>query len=97
MEVELEDERKQRTLAMAGRKKLELDLSELEAHIDMANRARDEAQKQLRKLQVSNVAKISLQHQELLATSACVLTQTILVNLLMGHTHLPFDLSSRPS
>ncbi|XP_031419982.1 myosin-9a isoform X2 [Clupea harengus] len=51
MEVELEDERKQRTLAMAGRKKLELDLSELEAHIDMANRARDEAQKQLRKLQ----------------------------------------------
>ncbi|XP_041959713.1 myosin-9-like isoform X1 [Alosa sapidissima] len=51
MELELEDERKQRTLAMAARKKMELDLSDLEAQIDMANRARDEAQKLLRKLQ----------------------------------------------
>ncbi|XP_006106870.1 myosin-9 [Myotis lucifugus] len=51
MEAELEDERKQRSLAVAARKKLELDLKDLEAHIDSANKNRDEAIKQLRKLQ----------------------------------------------
>ena len=52
MELELEDERKQRSVATAARKKLELDLKELEAAIDMANKNRDEALKQLKKLQV---------------------------------------------
>lgn len=52
MEVELEDERKQRSIAMAARKKLELDLKDLESHIDTANKNREEAIKQLRKLQV---------------------------------------------
>ncbi|KAJ3601280.1 hypothetical protein NHX12_032253 [Muraenolepis orangiensis] len=52
MELELEDERKQRSIATAARKKLELDLKELEAAIDMANKGRDEALKQLKKLQV---------------------------------------------
>uniref|UniRef100_A0A3Q3ITF5 Myosin-9 n=1 Tax=Monopterus albus TaxID=43700 RepID=A0A3Q3ITF5_MONAL len=51
MENELEDERKQRSAAVAARKKLELDLKELEAGIDMANKNRDEALKQLKKLQ----------------------------------------------
>ncbi|XP_075888707.1 myosin-9-like isoform X2 [Nelusetta ayraudi] len=51
MEMELEDERKQRSVAVASRKKLELDLKELEAGIDMANKNRDEALKQLKKLQ----------------------------------------------
>ncbi|XP_035254392.1 myosin-9-like isoform X1 [Anguilla anguilla] len=51
MEMELEDERKQRTVAVAARKKMELDLKELEAAIDMANKNRDEALKQLKKLQ----------------------------------------------
>ncbi|XP_023584806.1 myosin-9 isoform X1 [Trichechus manatus latirostris] len=51
MEAELEDERKQRSMAMAARKKLEMDLKDLEAHIDSANKNRDEAIKQLRKLQ----------------------------------------------
>uniref|UniRef100_A0A8C3BHR7 Myosin-9 n=2 Tax=Galloanserae TaxID=1549675 RepID=A0A8C3BHR7_CAIMO len=51
MEVELEDERKQRSIAMAARKKLELDLKDLESHIDTANKNREEAIKQLRKLQ----------------------------------------------
>lgn len=53
MEVELEDERKQRSAAVASRKKMELDLKELETGIDMANKNRDEALKQLKKLQVS--------------------------------------------
>lgn len=52
MEAELEDERKQRTLAVASKKKLEMDLNELEGQIEAANKGRDEAIKQLRKLQV---------------------------------------------
>uniref|UniRef100_A0A8D0H4I8 Myosin-9 n=1 Tax=Sphenodon punctatus TaxID=8508 RepID=A0A8D0H4I8_SPHPU len=52
MEVELDDERKQRSIAVAARKKLEMDLKDLEAQIDSANKNRDEAIKQLRKLQV---------------------------------------------
>lgn len=56
MEAELEDERKQRSMAVAARKKLELDLKDLEAHIDSANKSRDEAIKQLRKLQVRPLA-----------------------------------------
>ncbi|KAM4650637.1 LOW QUALITY PROTEIN: myosin-9 [Discoglossus pictus] len=51
MEAELEDERKQRSVAVAARKKLEMDLKDLEGHIDSANKNRDEAIKQLRKLQ----------------------------------------------
>ncbi|KAM5333879.1 apolipoprotein L2-like [Glossophaga mutica] len=52
MEAELEDERKQCSMAMAAQKKLEMDLKDLEAQIDSANKNRDEAIKQLRKLQV---------------------------------------------
>ncbi|KAM9313842.1 myosin-10 isoform 1-T1 [Pholidichthys leucotaenia] len=51
MEAELEDERKQRSLAVAAKKKLEMDLNELEGQIEAANKGRDEAIKQLRKLQ----------------------------------------------
>ncbi|NWW31812.1 MYH9 protein, partial [Panurus biarmicus] len=51
MEAELEDERKQRSMAVAARKKLEMDLKDLESHIDSANKNREEAIKQLRKLQ----------------------------------------------
>ncbi|XP_066560463.1 myosin-10 isoform X1 [Amia ocellicauda] len=51
MEAELEDERKQRALAVAAKKKMEMDLKDLEAQIEASNKARDEAIKQLRKLQ----------------------------------------------
>ncbi|XP_030207156.1 myosin-9 [Gadus morhua] len=51
MELELEEERRQRSQAMSGRKKLELDLAELAAQIDAANKARDEALRHLKKLQ----------------------------------------------
>ncbi|PWA32645.1 hypothetical protein CCH79_00012513 [Gambusia affinis] len=51
MELELEDERKQRSQALSAKKKLELDLAELEAQIDQANKGRDDALKQLKKLQ----------------------------------------------
>lgn len=52
MEAELEDERKQRALSAAGKKKLELDLNELEGQMEAVTKGRDEAVKQLRKLQV---------------------------------------------
>uniref|UniRef100_A0AAQ4Q837 Myosin-9 n=1 Tax=Gasterosteus aculeatus aculeatus TaxID=481459 RepID=A0AAQ4Q837_GASAC len=51
MEVDLEDERKQRSHALSAKKKLELDLGELEVQIEAANKGRDEALKQLKKLQ----------------------------------------------
>ncbi|XP_008115398.2 myosin-10 isoform X13 [Anolis carolinensis] len=51
LEAELDAERKQRAQALAGRKKLELDLQEAMAQLDAANKGRDEAGKQLRKLQ----------------------------------------------
>ncbi|NXF77612.1 MYH10 protein, partial [Sclerurus mexicanus] len=51
LEAELEDERKQRGMAVATKKKMEMDLKDLEGQIEAANKARDEAIKQLRKLQ----------------------------------------------
>ncbi len=69
MELELEDERKQRSAAVAARKKLELDLKELEAAIDMANKNRDEALKQLKKLQVSHSLEC-LQHNKNAASTS---------------------------
>uniref|UniRef100_A0A7M4ETC4 Myosin heavy chain 11 n=1 Tax=Crocodylus porosus TaxID=8502 RepID=A0A7M4ETC4_CROPO len=50
-ETELEDERKQRALATAAKKKLEIDIKDLEGQADSANKGREEAIKQLRKLQ----------------------------------------------
>lgn len=61
MEAELEDERKQRSIAVAARKKLEMDLKDLESHIDTANKNREEAIKQLRKLQVRSCNCFSCQ------------------------------------
>lgn len=58
-ETELEDERKQRALAAAAKKKLEVDVKDLESQVDSANKAREEAIKQLRKLQVCKTHKSS--------------------------------------
>ncbi|XP_030053543.1 myosin-10 isoform X2 [Microcaecilia unicolor] len=52
LEVELEDERKQKNQAIAVKKKLEMDLQDLESQIDAANKGREEALKQLKKLQL---------------------------------------------
>ncbi|XP_038639473.1 myosin-9-like isoform X3 [Scyliorhinus canicula] len=51
MESELEDERKQRSMAITSKKKLEMDLKDLEGQIEASNKGREEAIKQLRKLQ----------------------------------------------
>uniref|UniRef100_A0AAR2JG96 Myosin-9 n=1 Tax=Pygocentrus nattereri TaxID=42514 RepID=A0AAR2JG96_PYGNA len=75
MEMELEDERKQRSVAVAARKKMELDLKELEAAIDQANKNREEALKQLKKLQAQmkdllrELDETRLSREEILAQS----------------------------
>lgn len=53
LEAELEDERKQRTAASASKKKLEADYKDLEQQLEMHNKVKEDALKQLKKLQVS--------------------------------------------
>uniref|UniRef100_A0A8C2SJW9 Myosin motor domain-containing protein n=1 Tax=Capra hircus TaxID=9925 RepID=A0A8C2SJW9_CAPHI len=50
-EVERDEERKQRALAMAARKKLEAELEELKSQTTAAGQGKEEAVKQLRKMQ----------------------------------------------
>ncbi|XP_057699877.1 myosin-9-like isoform X2 [Corythoichthys intestinalis] len=51
MEVELEDERRQRSQALSSKKKMEMDLADLANQIDVLSKSRDEANKQLKRLQ----------------------------------------------
>ena len=59
LEAELEDERKQRALVVAAKKKMEMDMKDLEGQTEAANKARDEASKQLLKLQVGTANQLS--------------------------------------
>ena len=49
----MEEERKQRTTAINARKKLEGDLKGMQDQVENANKAKEDAIKQLRRLQVS--------------------------------------------
>ncbi|UYV76878.1 MYH11 [Cordylochernes scorpioides] len=51
LEGELENERKQRANATAGRKKMEASHKEMEAQLEMANKIKEDALRQLKKLQ----------------------------------------------
>jgi len=51
MEAELEDERKQRGIAVAAKKKIELDFKDMEQQVESANKMKDDAIKQARKIQ----------------------------------------------
>lgn len=62
MEAELEEERKQRGQASAGKKKLEGELKDSEDQLEAASRGREEAIKQLRKIQVSQGEKKTLEY-----------------------------------
>uniref|UniRef100_A0A3Q3WB00 Myosin-9 n=1 Tax=Mola mola TaxID=94237 RepID=A0A3Q3WB00_MOLML len=64
MEVELEEERRQRSQALSGKKKLESELLEMDCKIDGANKNRDEALKQLKKLQ-AQVKELMRESEEL--------------------------------
>jgi len=52
LEAELEEERRQRSSAVGARKKLEGDLKSLESQVDTANKLKEDALKQLKKMQV---------------------------------------------
>lgn len=54
LEAELEDERKQRAAASSIRKKLETDLKDMEQQMEINNKLKEDALKQLKKLQVCN-------------------------------------------
>ncbi|XP_071108361.1 myosin heavy chain, non-muscle-like isoform X3 [Haliotis cracherodii] len=51
MEAELEDERKQRSLATSARNKLMADLKDLEGQLEMSNKVKDDAVKQYKRAQ----------------------------------------------
>ncbi|CRL04792.1 CLUMA_CG017848, isoform A [Clunio marinus] len=51
LETELEEERKQRSAAVAAKKKLESDLKDIEATLEMNNKVKEDAVKQAKKLQ----------------------------------------------
>jgi len=55
METELDDERKQKSAALAAKKKMEMDYNDMDSHIESATKAKDDAIKQLRKAQVIQI------------------------------------------
>lgn len=52
MEIQLEEERSQRSQAMSSKKQLDAELQESEAQLETTTRGKEEAMKQLRRLQV---------------------------------------------
>lgn len=52
MEQELDEERKQRAAASAARKKIEGDFAAMQQQVDLANKMKEDALKQAKKLQV---------------------------------------------
>lgn len=52
MEIQLEEERSQRSQAVSSKKQLEAELQEAEAQVETSSRGKEEAVKQLRRLQV---------------------------------------------
>lgn len=52
LEIQLEEERSQRSQAVSSRKQLEAELQEAEAQVEAATRGKEESLKQLRRLQV---------------------------------------------
>ena len=78
-ETELEDERKQRALAVAAKKKLEGDLKDLELQTDSAVKGREEAIKQLRKLQVGDAPRTRE------VGSTAMVGRSLLLSLVPGH------------
>ena len=55
LETELEEERKQRLAAVNARKKVEGDFKAMEQQVELANKTKEEATKQLKKLQVCSL------------------------------------------
>lgn len=54
LEIQLEEERSQRSQAVSSKKQLEAELQEAEAQVETSSRGKEEAMKQLRRLQVKH-------------------------------------------
>lgn len=52
LEIQLEEERSQRSQAVASKKQLDAELQEAEAQVEAASRGKEDSVKQLRRLQV---------------------------------------------
>lgn len=55
LEIQLEEERSQRSQAVSSKKQLEAELQEAEAQVETSSRGKEEAMKQLRRLQVKQI------------------------------------------
>lgn len=55
LEIQLEEERSQRSQAVSSKKQLEAELQEAEAQVEASTRGKEEAVKQLRRLQVKQI------------------------------------------
>lgn len=53
LEIQLEEERSQRSQAVSSKKQLEAELQDAEAQVETSTRGKEEAVKQLRRLQVN--------------------------------------------
>lgn len=53
LEAELDEERKQKIAAFNTKKKMEGDVKDLESQLEMSNKVKEDALKQMRKLQVN--------------------------------------------
>lgn len=50
--MDLDEERKQKSSAVAAKKKIEMDFTDMESHLEAAIKAKEDAYKQLKKSQV---------------------------------------------
>lgn len=55
LEIQLEEERSQRSQSSSSKKQLEAELQDTESQLETANRGREEAIKQLKRLQVGQI------------------------------------------
>ncbi|XP_067929437.1 myosin-9-like [Watersipora subatra] len=67
METELEEERRQKTAATGAKKKIESEYAEMEAAVENANKMKEDAQKQYRKMQTI-VSQYTTEMEELRAS-----------------------------
>lgn len=60
LEVQLEEERSQRSQSSSSKKQLEVVLQGMESQLEMASRGKEEAMKQLKRLQVAQIIVIDV-------------------------------------
>lgn len=72
LEIQLEEERSQRSQAVSSKKQLEAGLQESEAQVETASRGKEETMKQLRRLQVRQKSFPLIKIEFLYFLKACI-------------------------